>query len=231
MTLSRDDEVTAMRREVSSTTAWGLVLVAVSGLMLLARLGRFPTAALFWTLAFTAVGSGFGAAYLTSARRWWAAIPAGAALGLGAVLAWTELAGRDADVGGALFLALVGLGFWAVYARDRRHWWAIIPAGVSTTSAVVAGLSSSGLAIAGAAIGATFLLGLAATFALVAVLPTGGPRRWAYVPAAVLAVLAVLPVVDAVAALPGTDDMAPAVVAAIGLVLLWRSLAHGRGHG
>src|SRR5215218_9192699 len=107
-----------MRRQASPTFVWGLVLLVASGLMLLARWDALPTAALLWTVAFGAGGAGFAAAALTNRSRWWAAIPAGALLGLAAVLGWTELAGGEPDVGGALFLGLVALGFWAAWARD-----------------------------------------------------------------------------------------------------------------
>ena len=223
------EDVVTMRRQVSPTLIWGLVLLTASGLMLLLRLDVLPTAAAVWTVIFAAVGGGFGYAFVTDRRRWWAAIPAGALLGLAAVTAWTEVAGRDDAAGGALFLGTVALGFWAVRARDRRQWWAIVPAGATTTLALVAGLSAMATSrTADMAVGAVFFLGLAATFALVA-LTSGGARPWAYAPAAVLAAIGVVAGLEAVAGLPVTDYLAPAALAVTGLVVLWRSMPHHHG--
>ena len=218
-----------MRRQVSPTLVWGLALLTASGLMLLSRLEALPTAAVVWAAVFAAVGGGFGYAFATERRRWWAAIPAGALLGLAAVTAWTEVAGRDDAVGGALFLGMVALGFWAVRARDRRQWWAIIPAGATTTLALVAGLSAMTTSRTGdAALGAVLFLGLAATFTLVAT-RVGGRQRWAYAPAAVLAAIGLLSVLQALAGLPVLEYLGPAALAVAGLVILWRSLPHHHG--
>jgi len=72
----------------------------------------------------------------------------------------------------------------AVYATNRENWWAIIPAGVMVTLAVVSFLDQF---FAGFETGGIFFLGLGLTFGLVAILP--GPRgemRWAFIPAGVL---------------------------------------------
>jgi hypothetical protein len=219
-----------MKRLADPTLVWGLALLAASGLMLLARLGAVPTAALFWTGVFTAVGGGFAYAFVVDSRRWWAAIPAGAVLGLAVVTAWTELAGRSDDVGGALFFGMVALGFWAVLARGARHWWALVPGGAATTLALVAALSPMTASEAGeAAVGAVFFLGLAATFLLVAATPAGGRRRWAYVPAAGLAGAGVLVALEALITPPVLEYLTPAALAVTGLVVLWRSLPHHHG--
>ena len=61
--------------------------------------------------------------------------------------------------------------FWAVYLRGRENWWAIIPGGVLLTLALVTGLSS---AVGGMAIPVVLFLGLALTFAVLAVLSAIG---------------------------------------------------------
>jgi hypothetical protein len=218
-----------MRRQASPTLIWGLVLLAASALMLLARWNALPTAELIWTALFGAAGLGFGYALLADRRRWWAAIPAGALLGLALVVAWNELVGGDDSVGGALFLGMVALGFWAAYARDRQQWWAVIPGGVVTTLAVVALLSPTATSpAAGAAVAAVFFVGLAATFVLVALLG-GGRRPWAYVPAAVFAGIGLLSTVQALADLPVSDYLAPAVLAVTGVLVIWRTMPHRHG--
>jgi len=218
-----------MRRQADPTLIWGLVLVAASLLMLLARWDALPTAALIWTAVFGVVGAGFAYAAVSDRRRWWAAIPAGALLGLALVVAWEELVGGGGNIGGALFLGMVAVGFWAVYARDRRLWWAVIPGGVVTTLALVALLSPTTTSPAGGAgVGALFFLGLALTFVLVALLP-GGPRPWGYVLAVVFAAIGLISALQAVADLPVGDYVAPAALAAIGLLVIWRTMPHHHG--
>jgi len=71
-----------------------------------------------------------------------------------------------------------------VYLSNRLEmWWALIPAGVLTTLAVVSVLPDR---IGGVETGGVFLLGLAATFLLVALL---AGMSWAYWPAGALGVI------------------------------------------
>ncbi len=89
--------------------------------------------------------------------------------------------------GGAIFLGAIGLAFWVVYfTSPRERWWAIIPAGVLTTLALITFLPDL---IGDMATGSVFFFGLALTFLLVALL-TG--MRWAYWPAAALALVGLL---------------------------------------
>jgi len=85
-----------------------------------------------------------------------------------------------------LFLGCIGLAFWLVYLRRQDYWWAIIPGGVLLTLAAVAGLDNI---LDWSEV--IFFLGLAGTFALVGILPKQQDTRWAFIPAAVLAVLGV----------------------------------------
>jgi len=91
-------------------------------------------------------------------------------------------------VGGAIFLGMIGVGFLVAYSRNKSSWWAIIPAGVLATLAVVTGLDN--ILTGGIDTGGIFFLGLGATFALVAVLPTPhGQMKWAFIPAVVLIII------------------------------------------
>ena len=84
---------------------------------------------------------------------------------------------------GVIF-GIAGLVFLSVYISNRQHWWALIPAGVMFTLAIVAGLDQF---ISGGGVGGIFFLGLGLTFALIALLPTSqGRMRWAWIPAGVL---------------------------------------------
>ena len=136
------------------------------------------------------------------------AIPGGALLGPGLSVVASEAGLPGAETwGGSLFLGALGIGFAAVYLRDHGRWWAIIPTGVMLTLALpaVGGATEAGARVSGA----LFFVGLAVTFA----------------PVAVLAVLVAL---EATALLSVFDYLWPLALIAGGGFLLWRAL--GRRH-
>lgn len=167
---------------VSIWIALGLVIGGV--LLLLYNLNVFGQRG-------TTVGAGLfvvgGAVFLGvfahDRRQWWAAIPGCTLLGL----ALSSLLGPGAGAwSGLAFLGSIGVGFAIVYLSDREQWWALIPAGALLTVGSVSALPDRGQ-------GGALFLGLAATFAVVALAPTPhGRQTWAWFPAAGLAVLAAL---------------------------------------
>lgn len=168
---------------------WGVLMVVGGGVLLLEALDVLVTGPI-WVALFGVAGLVFLYAFFASRDNWWAAIPAGALLGLAALIAWSKLTTFSDDWGASLFLGALGAGFWTIYLRAREHWWAIIPGGVLLTLALVAGLS---LVVGGATISAVLFLGLALTFAVLAVVPTDeGRMRWPIFPAGVLGALGVL---------------------------------------
>ena len=206
---------------------WGVLMVIAGGLVLLEALGAFAVGGPIWPVLFGAAGVAFVYGFVASRENWWAAIPAGALLGLAALIAWGELAPVSAeDWGASLFLGALGAGFWAVYLRGRERWWAIIPGGALLTLAPITGLSST---VGGMAIPAVFFLGLALTFALLAVLPTGeGRMRWPLIPAGVLGVLGGLFAVGAVEILNALNYLWPVALIVGGLYLIMRAFGSGR---
>jgi hypothetical protein len=145
---------------------WGLLLMGGGVLLLLQSLGYLDNISpYFWTLAFGVAGLSFGVGFLLDRSRWWALIPGAILLGLAATifLSATQRE-RLGEWIGAVFLGGVALAFWLVYLVRRDMWWPIIPAGVMTTVALVAGLGESA---GGVNSGAILFLGLAVTFSLV----------------------------------------------------------------
>jgi hypothetical protein len=115
------------------------------------------------------VALAFLAVYLNNRTRWWALIPAYvfAVLGLAPLMG---SGGRDAAYFGPLFLGAVALPFFVVYFRSPARWWAILPAGILTTTALIALFGVTGLIQSekdGAYMSALMMGGLAATFAVV----------------------------------------------------------------
>lgn len=199
-------------KRIDPSIIGGLILVLAGSLFLLQSLGYLDNVGdLFWGGIFLAAGALFLFAFFTGS--WWAVFPGCALAGIGALILLPD----PLEIyGGALFLGAVGLSFWLAYFTDaRERWWAIIPAGVITTLAVVTFLPDL---IGGEATGSVFFFGLALTFLLVAIL---SGRRWAYYPAAALALVGML----AMLALGSIANYIWAVVLiCLGGYLIYRSL-------
>jgi hypothetical protein len=166
----------------------GILLIAAGILFLLQNLNIIgPDIALVWAFLFVAGGAIFLYVFLANRTQWWAVIPGFALLGIGALIAISQLAPGLEAWGGALFLGGLGAAFWVVYLTNREYWWAVIPGGVLITLALVAGLSSL---LEGIDVSGVFFLGLAATFGLLSFIRTPeGRLKWALVPAIVMLVM------------------------------------------
>ncbi|HEX7973995.1 MAG TPA: hypothetical protein VF498_06280 [Anaerolineales bacterium] len=183
-----------MVRWLGSRALWGVLLVVVGVLFLIESLGfisfdqfLWP---IFWAVVFGVAGLLFLSAFFRDRAQWWAIIPGLTLLGLSGITLLNTLAPSYPWLGslsGGFFLGMIGVAFLVVYLMDRQKWWAIIPAGVLATLAVVAGLAEL---LPGAATGGVFFVGLALTFALLALLPNPqGSMQWAWIPAGVLFVM------------------------------------------
>jgi hypothetical protein len=157
---------------------------------LLQNLGLVVWGQAFWGAAAGVAGLLLLAVVIRDRAQWWAVIPALVLLAVAALAALALFAPLLADRwGGTLFLGAIGLSFWILYLLDRDKWWALIPGGVLVTLAAVADIDHGSDFQAGG----VFFLGLAATFALVVLLPNPhGQMRWAFIPAAVLLLLGLL---------------------------------------
>jgi hypothetical protein len=210
----------AMRR-LDRSVLLGVALI-IGGVLFLVQnlgfLGRLENA--LWSLCFGAGGVAFLAALVHNRARWWAAIPGCALLGIGLLISLDDLTPTLARAwGGALFLGMLGLGFWVVYLVCRACWWAIIPGGTLFTLALIAGLSEM---MAGQDLGWVFFLGLSATFGLVYLLPTpAGRMHWAIYPAATLLAMALL----VMAAMGEAANLVwPAALILAGVYMVYRTL-------
>jgi hypothetical protein len=160
--------------------AVAIVLIAIGVLGLLGNLGLAPALSTFiGFLLFAALGT-VALMYAGRTGNDWVRAAAFPLFGLALATLWSG------DWGGGAFLASLGAGFASRYLSGRDRWWAVIPAGVLFTLALVAVLGSR---IWGVDTGVLFFLGLAATFAVLWRLPDH-PQPWAIYPAAVCGVLA-----------------------------------------
>lgn len=181
-----------MGKLLSSRLLWGLVLVIGGALLLLDTFGIFQGGALFWTAVSAFAGVLFWALYISDHNHWWALIPGTIFLAVSATIGLNSfLPGySDSSWNSTVILGGIALSFLLVYLVERGNWWAIIPAGILTTIAIVAVVDTGTTAIAS---GGIFFLGLGLTFLLVAILPTPyGQMRWAWIPAGILGVIGIL---------------------------------------
>jgi hypothetical protein len=88
-------------------------------------------------------------------------------------------------ISGAIFLGAIGAGFLIAYLRNRANWWAIIPAGVMFSLAVVSVADSlPGLPFDS---GGLLFFGMGLTFLVLSFMTAGGQRlSWGIFPAIVL---------------------------------------------
>lgn len=175
----------------NSTMLWGLLLIALGSFFFLQATGILGAlSSLFWTLVFAAGGAVFLYLFLTGLHdRWWAAIPGFTLMGLAAVIFYDKFAPPFfSDIGGAIFLGSIGIGFLAIFFTNRHLWWAVIPGGALMSVAGVVVASQFGDWINP---GSVLFIGLGLTFALLGLLSTylNTNLRWAYIPAAVMLVM------------------------------------------
>ncbi len=135
------------------------------------------------------IGLSFLLIFLVRREFWWALIPGGILLALSLLVFIGNVLPNGEDLIGPLFLAFIGLAFLAVFVVRRDQWWAIIPAGMMLTLAITISIDilSENFSVG------LMMLGFAATFALVGILPTRhGPNSWAFIPAALLGLIGMI---------------------------------------
>lgn len=205
-----------------SNMLWGVLLIIAGIVFFLQNLGIFAGFGSLLATGLFGLG-GLAFVYLFLGNRgqmWWAAIPGFTLLGLAAVTFLDQFGpGFLHWVSGPLFLASIGIGFVMVYLANAEMWWAIIPAGVMTTLAVVAGIDE---VMPGFEEGSIFFLGLGVTFALLALSPRHGTHlRWAFIPAAVLIGMGILIGTPFIAY---AGSLWPLVLIGLGLLWVWRGM-------
>ena len=161
----------------------GALLMVLGGFVLLANIGVLNLPGLVFAAVLAAGGGYLSRVYIKNRERSWAVLP----LIFGFALFGTAAAALSPTLAGTQFLALLGGGFAVAYL-DRKHWWAVIPAGALFSLAVVAGLGEVAPRLDK---GPVLFFGLAATFAYLYKLPEGG-KAWAIYPAIAAVAVALL---------------------------------------
>ena len=130
---------------------------------------------------------------------------------------------RDEGVA-AYVLTAIALPFLAVYARDRKQWWFLVPAYVMLAVALMVGLIGLGI-LGDLLIPAYVMFAIAVPF--FAVYAWDRRRWWALIPAGVMTIIGLFFLV----AEAGLKWLAPVLLILAGAWILARTLARNRSLG
>ena len=205
----------------SGRIIFGGLLILLGVILFIQSLLGFNISGLIVPALFLVGGGVFFYLFANNQEQWWALIPGFTLLGIGGLTGMGELAPRFASIfGGAFFLAMIGLSFLVIFILHREYWWAVIPAGVLFTLALMtlAGQANGSLS------GALFFLGLAVTFGVLGLMPVGQKDKWPWIPAGACAVLAlVLAIGSGIFNQPVFALLGPAILIVVGVYLIVRS--------
>ena len=170
---------------------WGGLLILAGVIFLLENMGLITIGEMIWAILLGLGGIAFLTVFITDRQHWWALIPGCTLVGVSITLFleffWPQ-AGSIAS--GLVILGSIGLAFLIIYLLNWENWWALIPAGVLFTLAVVAVLDE---VYPQMDTGSVFFVGLGLTFAALALLPNPiGQMRWAFIPAVILIVIGIV---------------------------------------
>jgi hypothetical protein len=175
---------------------------------------------LFWSLALGLAGLFFLSVFFSNRQQWWGLIPGLTLLGVAVTVGLDALLPSVGSLfGGGIILGSIGLSFLLIYLFNRDVWAAIIPARVLLALAVTVSLENL---VSDFEFVSLFFLGMALTFAVVAMLPTReGNLKWAWIPAGVLGLMGVI-----FGAFSGATlgYLWPLVLIIVGLFLVYQTL-------
>ena len=176
---------------LGSRIFWGGLLILAGVLFLLDNLGLLTIGDLIWAILLGLGGIAFLTVFITYRQNWWALIPGCTLVGVSITLFLDYFLPQVGSVAsGLIILGSIGLAFLIIYLLNWENWWALIPAGVLFTLAVVAVLDE---VYPQMDTGSVFFVGLGLTFAALAILPNPiGQMRWAFIPAVILIVIGIV---------------------------------------
>jgi hypothetical protein len=143
---------------------------------------------MFWMAAFAVGGVVMLAVYLTDRTQWWPLIPAYILFTIAAIIFTATFNVFQANAMGAFIMFAFALPFLFVALRDRRHWWAFIPAYVFGVIGAI--ITLEGTVLNGDAMGAFVMFAFALPFLVIGL--SNSRNWWALIPAYVFASIGVM---------------------------------------
>ena len=177
-----------MKSWFGSRYFWGGLIVLAGVILLLQSLDLIEFGFLLWSFLFALGGAIFLSIFASNRENWWAIIPGLTLISI-ALLIGLEYFAPDLadDWGGSIVLLGIGSSFVVIYLLDHQNWWAIIPAGVLISIAVVIGVEEY---VSETAFVGLFFMGIGLTFGLLALLPSPqGKLSWSWIPAGILSIM------------------------------------------
>lgn len=171
---------------------FGVVLIFAGSMFLLENMGLFNGGInILWGILVGGAGMASLYAFALNRENWWALIPGGTLSAVGLSILLGAVAPNLGDVvGGSIILGGIGLSFWMVFLNRRAFWWAVIPAGILSSLAIVSLVDGI---FPGGDTGGLFLIGFGMTFMLLAFLPDyDNQLKWALIPGGVLLLIGVI---------------------------------------
>ncbi len=207
-----------MEHEVSTNTqgspGWllGAVLIGLGALFLVNQIIPGFMSGLIWASAFGVGAVATYGYYTRNRQQWWALIPAYVMAAIASLILLGMVRFIPGEVTGAFVMALIGAPFLYVYLRDRRHWWALIPA--YTMGAIGGIILLSGIIRNDMLIASYVMYAIAAPFLYVYL--RNRQHWWALIPGGIMAVMGTAFMVS------GLAYLIPVLLIVVGIYLLVR---------
>lgn len=165
---------------------WGGLLILFGALGLLEAVASVPDWG--WVAILTVAGLAVFAVFLTDPTDWTLLIPAYVMWAIAGLIALTALAILQDEFVATYVLSAIALPFVVVFARNRTHWWALIPAYVLLAVGLMVGLLGQGILVD--ALVPTYVM-FAIAIPFLVVFAREPKQWWALIPAGVMAAIGV----------------------------------------
>jgi hypothetical protein len=132
-----------LTKGVKQALVWGGILILVGVLSLVNQFVELSP--WVWVLVFAAAGLGALGLYLSDRSNWAMLLATYILWAIALLIALVTLDVLRDDATALFALGAVALPFMAVFLRDRKQWWALIPAYVMLAVGVMIGLTGVGV--------------------------------------------------------------------------------------
>jgi hypothetical protein len=163
---------------------WGSLLIIFGGILLAETFVNLSV--WIWVAALAISGLSMLGIFLTETSQRWILIPAYILLAISGLIALAEVNLLRDEYIATYVLTIIALPFLALYLRDRRQWWALVPAYILFAVGVMIGLIGENI-LTDLLIPAYVLLSIALPFIVVYIRDT--KQWWALIPGGIIGLI------------------------------------------